>query len=311
MTTPEPVSPEVRRSPDGRLIAYCRSARHGLWRKSDGYDCDPEDVADWTPLVPAVSPVPDTEALRNQLARAISVQWLDDESLRGRTDYYSLSDAVLPIIAEREAGLRADLDQARAEATGYEAALRSAQRALVLLEQQRDALRAAICRAAVVDWNTTNVDTDYEAMLAHLAGARPIPDDAAERLARWLFRMTGRRQGEPLYGDGAASPERQEKRWNTWLEDEDRDRLREMARHVLADLGATPTTDTAPANPPQVVSSVTCRADQHVMPSLPADVLRSGDRPCPCGGIVWRVTSPSTPARLCSDSAGPSDPEEK
>ena len=55
MTTPEPVSPEVRRSPDGRLIAYCRSARHGLWRKSDGYDCEAEDVADWTPLVPVAN----------------------------------------------------------------------------------------------------------------------------------------------------------------------------------------------------------------------------------------------------------------
>lgn len=173
---------------------------------------------------PAVSPAPDTEALRQRAAAILyrhrplprDVDALDDEA----ADFYAelVSRAVYaPVLA----GLRSDLDQARTERDILDKALQDARKIAATYRHLLETRRGA--------------------------GARTIPDDAAERLARWLFRMNGRRQGEPLYGDGAASPERQEKRWTTWLEDEDRERLREMARHVLADLGATPTTDPAPA----------------------------------------------------------------
>lgn len=71
---------------------------------------------------------------------------------------------------------------------------------------------------------------------AAVAGAASANPRAVEVLARWLFRMGGRRTDEPLYGEGAADPRRQEQRWDTWLEEGDRERLREIARVVLADL---------------------------------------------------------------------------
>jgi hypothetical protein len=167
---------------------------------------------------------------------------------------------------ERIAGLRADLDRARRErdklADLHRGEARTHDETIASLNAVRAereawssvarglARRVSAGRAAASEMidrhlHSMNIlraeceELHASARRARSAGARTIPDDAAERLARWLFRMNGRRQGEPPYGDGAASPERQEKRWNTWLEDEDRDRLREMARHVLADLGVT------------------------------------------------------------------------
>ncbi|MBP2341070.1 hypothetical protein JOF41_007324 [Saccharothrix coeruleofusca] len=99
MTPPE--QPEVRLSPDGRLIAYCRSQKHGLWRKSDGYDCEAEDVAGWTLLVPAVSPAPDTD-LREQIEMRLAwTPYRDVEHARSE-----VVDAVLPLLAERDAEIQ-------------------------------------------------------------------------------------------------------------------------------------------------------------------------------------------------------------
>jgi len=223
-----------------------------------------------------VSPAPDTDTDRYRIAYALNEAV--GEQLDGGEGMAAAADAVLPIVNERVAGLRADLDQARRELAeiraeaghhiGTIAALAARVRELGAQVAARDAELARVSGARsmttpndllpllarlLADLDRVETERDklcreVDRLHAELAGARPIPDDAAERLARWLFRMTGRRQGEPLYGDGAASPERQEKRWNTWLEDEDRDRLREMARHVLADLGlSTPTTGPAPA----------------------------------------------------------------
>lgn len=254
-----------------------------------------------------VSPAPDTEALRQQVAEALmnsrdpSDNPAVDESHRHANHQYSwachlctnnvdaLTDALLPLFAELAAEnamvrhwlgqaqqvrdeevigartARSERDEARTEVAGLRADLDRARAEVERLEKQATVYRNAYGRTEkVLDKALGTEEHDgagegqaadvyllmqqrdqARAELARVSGALPIPDDAAavEKLARWLFRMTGRRQGEPLYGDGAASPERQEKRWNTWLEDEDRDRLREMACHVLADLGATPTTD--------------------------------------------------------------------
>jgi hypothetical protein len=46
---------EVRRSPDGQIVATKRGDWAMSWRDSDGYDRSDDDVADWTPLVPAAT----------------------------------------------------------------------------------------------------------------------------------------------------------------------------------------------------------------------------------------------------------------
>jgi addiction module HigA family antidote len=61
--TPTPDGPRALLSPDGSLLAWRTSARHYNWRCTDGYDREPEDVADWTPLAPAGSTSRSTPAL--------------------------------------------------------------------------------------------------------------------------------------------------------------------------------------------------------------------------------------------------------
>lgn len=81
------------------------------------------------------------------------------------------------------------------QADALEAALRSTQRGLIRMEQQRDALRAAICRAAGVDPDqVSETDTDYEALVADVA--RRVPP--VERLKTtdchvFVIRPDGRR----------------------------------------------------------------------------------------------------------------------
>lgn len=65
--------PRALLSPDGKLLAWRTGAKHFQWRGTDGYDRMPEDVADWTPLVPAVSVPPvGTDGLRAQFAQRFS-----------------------------------------------------------------------------------------------------------------------------------------------------------------------------------------------------------------------------------------------
>lgn len=70
-------------------------------------------------------------------------------------------------LAERQYAERTG--ELRDEVESYRKALESAQRGLIGMEVQRDRLREAICVAAGVDPDTTNVDTDYEALVADLA----------------------------------------------------------------------------------------------------------------------------------------------
>lgn len=259
MTTPESVSPEVRRSPDGRLIAYCRSARHGLWRKSDGYDCDTEDVADWTPLVPAVSPAPDTDELRHRLAARLAR--LDAEQWGGDHDFApygkdresdSVVDAAAEVFeavqAEREAGLRADLNRARAELAEIRSALVAADPKADLPGYAHvpsvDIVReiAAARDAYFRNWEQARAE------LARVSGDRTIPDDAAERLARLLYAATRTDArlpaGIPDDWVGEHGHVLVERGYDkTWID---------YARKVLTDLGLS-TTRTPPAPAATVV----------------------------------------------------------
>lgn len=68
-----------------------------------------------------------------------------------------------------------------AEADRLEDALRSTQRGLIRMEQQRDALRAAICRAAGVDPDQiSETDADYEELLAGVVRRVPSVDHKCE-----------------------------------------------------------------------------------------------------------------------------------
>jgi hypothetical protein len=103
---------EVRRSPDGTTIAMKR----GQWRYwrcagGDSYDRSDDQVADWTPLVPAVSSpsgVPGDGDLRERL-----VDLIQSTKLCPGTDDGDMADTIMlhlvrPLLAERDAD-RADL----------------------------------------------------------------------------------------------------------------------------------------------------------------------------------------------------------
>lgn len=74
----------------------------------------------------------------------------------------------------------------RKELERLRAAHESAQRGLIRMEKQRDELREGVLRAAGVDPDTANEDTDYLALLATLSGGNTTPADAEERLARCI-----------------------------------------------------------------------------------------------------------------------------
>lgn len=93
---------DVRRHPDGKVIAVKRGDWLCSWRGTDRYDYHDEDVADWTILVPAV-PIPAAE--REEVARLLH------DANTGRitpdpedpADYGQMADAVLTWVGAREA----------------------------------------------------------------------------------------------------------------------------------------------------------------------------------------------------------------
>ncbi|MEV8439214.1 hypothetical protein AB0425_17705 [Actinosynnema sp. NPDC051121] len=285
MTTPEPVSPEVRRSPDGRLIAYCRSARHGLWRKSDGYDCEPEDVADWTPLMPAVSPAPDTEALRadtiddlrDLIADALDMGGFDDPHAR------SYANAVMKVVGPVVEGLRADLDQARAERNTLMLAL------VTLLESLGIEGRAV--ESSPLGEAMRGRD-EVERLRADLfrSGARTIPDDAAERVADALrdVRLNlGPNALEAIYGGAnhliLSGGERQA-----------------IALTAIKALGlSTPTTDPAPEPAPEQTNPAQAASSGTVPQRFPVTDVQTNADPAPAAADVrWGVRIDGTSVQM-------------
>lgn len=157
---------------------------------------------------PAVSPAPDTDALRQQVARALN------EAIGGQLDggqsLATATDAVLALpwikyaagqrhvvtmhernnaaiaetnreFAEENAGLRADLDRARAERDARQRVLDEIREHLDLPDTADLAMVESMARVAI---KTADELTE----LARSAGARTIPDDAAFTLsaAIWL-----------------------------------------------------------------------------------------------------------------------------
>src|SRR5688500_15718997 len=102
MTT-NPDQPRALLSPDGKLLAWRTGAKHFQWRATDGYDREPEDVADWTPLVPSpVSPVAEDTGLRERIAEALT--WTPYEDVEGHRA--EVLDVVVPLLA----GITAERD---------------------------------------------------------------------------------------------------------------------------------------------------------------------------------------------------------
>lgn len=178
----------------------------------------------WVEATPEpVSSAPDTEA------RQQAVDAIESELDLARSGEGYEANAVAEEIVRRYwpdvAGLRADLDQAlreRDEAQRQEAAWRAS--------------------AQESDKGLTLYAREVRRLRAELAGARTIPDDAAERAALRMFRVH-------VYG--TLTSERHDasarNQWVKVLDEDDRETWRKLARELLADLGATPTTDPAPA----------------------------------------------------------------
>ena len=235
-----------------------------------------------TPSLP-VSPAPDTEALRQQVAAVL------EERIGDNSDLYETVDDVLALqwiryaagqrhvvtmhernnaaiaetnrqFAQENAGLRADLDRARAEIERL-----AGMRALYRQNWQgaRDANHQALETIARL-----------ERELARASGARTIPDDAAEQvlnLVRMGFTRGGQLDAVRELIDG----------WRGGL-----------TTDALADLGATPTTDPAPApeqtNPAQDGSSGT------VPQRFPVSDVQTNADPAPAAadvqwGVQWGV----------------------
>lgn len=220
---------------------------------------------------PAVSPAPDTEALRQQVEELRDL--IHEAAVRGikdwDRDYDSraagpVTDYVLGVLhfvlGKREAGLRADLGRARAE---------------------RDAARADVSHRSTV---IAHLQLQNEVLQRRVSDARPIPDDAAERLTYALFRMApGPFRNAPAAPLHALMAPLWKHTWRS-LSDDERAEWLEYGRGVLDQLGfATPTTGPAPAAadgeapadllgpaarkdtapPDAVVHDVTILADQH------------------------------------------------
>lgn len=150
-----------------------------------------------------VSSAPDTEALRQQVAEASYQAWQGSSPLSFaeqaddvRDEYLRAADALLPLIAEREAGLRADLDRTRADAIAWERAARAeVDSARIQIDSLSRMLRGMARR---LGWMRSdcgdNLDAalgykrerdEARAELARVSGDRTIPDDAAERQCNW------------------------------------------------------------------------------------------------------------------------------
>jgi hypothetical protein len=253
---------------------------------------------------PAVSVSPVDTELRERIVETLKTchmhpEWPNahhDEHIRDgacylcRGDVEKLADALLPVF-----------EQAHGDLVVRNTLLRDEDR------QHRVALAESISAATDLPWaallvETRRVSDEWLRMArqarAELASRSTPPQDAGlpdatqvETLARWLFRMNGRQASESLYGDGAATPERQEKRWNTWLTEIDRDRLREIARTVLADLKAAPATDPVPATPAAAVVFPGCIDGRHV---LPPHTLGQRFFQCYCGTLRYAITEPTS-----------------
>src|SRR5688572_12175884 len=101
-------TPGVRRSPDGKLLAWYSGGHHYSWLANDGHNRTAEDVADWTPLVPAVSVPPvspaDTDGLRARIAAALEEMPSEfiapDEFGAYEVDYEMAASIVLPLFEQ-------------------------------------------------------------------------------------------------------------------------------------------------------------------------------------------------------------------
>lgn len=158
---------------------------------------------------------PDTVALRQQVLDALCDAYNEScgtepgKDVARPEEFTVEADAVLPIIAEREAGLRADLDRARAEV------------------ERLNKVAGGWWRASQ---DHARLYNDAAAELARVSGARTIPDDAPEVLLGAAV----------LYADEMAAESRGEHNiddayWRGMVEHQV-----EMLRQRF---GATPTTD--------------------------------------------------------------------
>lgn len=165
---------------------------------------------------PAVSPAPDTEALRPLIDAAVKQGIKDwdrdyDSRASGPITNYVLG-ALDYALRTREAGLRAEVERLET----------------LVLEKHQTA----------EDWRNAAI-TERDRQLARSAGARTIPDGAAvDRVALRMFRVH-------VYG--TLTSERYDasarNQWAKVLDEDDRETWRKLARALLADLGATPTVD--------------------------------------------------------------------
>jgi hypothetical protein len=220
-----------------------------------------------------VSPTPDTEALRQQVAAVL------EERIGDNSDLYETVDDVMPLFAEREAGLRADLDQARHDAgeavvrqnvlraerdeaqrqeVAWKVSAQESDNGLTLYAREVRWLKECLLArrnalAHLLGQPAAKEDTGWFDLCAQIeerltaAGARPIPDDAAERLTYALVRMSpGLFRDTPVAPANALLSALWKHVWRD-LADHERAEWQAYGRTVLAGLGATPTTGPTPA----------------------------------------------------------------
>ncbi|MDF3046724.1 MAG: hypothetical protein K0R30_2952 [Ornithinibacter sp.] len=196
MTTPEPA--EVRRSPDGKLLAWYSGGHHYSWLANDGHNRTAEDVADWTPLVPAVSESPvDTDGMTDLVLVAHAEL---DHCVRGLLSALNLAmpdrplDAVwttlLEIVQQQETRRlslaasamrdREEVKAARAERDALSQLLRDMARTSFLVAACQDCPEVTAGSAEQVnDW--ANAHRAATGRVNRLSAGPAVPEDTGEQ----------------------------------------------------------------------------------------------------------------------------------